>query len=62
MANDTLPEPEAGKLYLVTPATLKALLSIIRSNRPRAVEGGGIEVEEQGEDGVYLRLSKAEEE
>jgi hypothetical protein len=54
MANDSLPDFEAGKTYLISGATGKALVDAIRRYRPDIVTGSGLDKEVRA-DGTYFK-------
>lgn len=54
MPQNSIPDFDAKKIYLVSGKTLNAIKSAIQSDRPDVVTGGILEVTSKTEDGTYI--------
>lgn len=53
MPDDDLPDFKPGKCYGLRGGTLNNILAVLRTNRPRGTEGGGVTVDVEA-DGSYV--------
>jgi len=60
MAEETtgqgLPKFDASKIYLIKGDTLNVIMDQIKRSRVRIITGGGLKIDHEGADGIYLSV------
>jgi hypothetical protein len=57
--NDSLPTFDPKKIYFVRGSTGQIIVTALKTNRPCCVTGGGLGIDSQGDQGIFLRGTDA---
>ncbi len=51
------PKFDETKMYLLSGKTLNRIINLIKRGRPQVTAGGGLQIDQETQDGIYLSAS-----